>query len=1155
MAKKAKGEFLFRELNKARYGEARRTRPLFLPNLLRREAGDKRLEGEKQNRAYEIILKWANMESVGKLDPRKETALESEFLIEVFGEALGYTLFSEDKENWNLEPKFSVNGGTADAAIGLFDHRQKRIPCAVIELKDPTVNVDKDRFDGRTPVQQCWDYLNALPECPWGVVCNYVSFRLYHRNYTPKVYEIFALQDLREKEIFLQFYYLFQKQGFIPALGQTSRADSLLKQSTTRQREVGDELYQYYHDNRLALIHRLQTQPYNKPLDDAISIAQKLIDRIIFVAFCEDRDLLPADSIVKAWEQVPPFYRVTNPKWQNFLNLFHSIDEGNENSGIPPYDGGLFRHDDDVDNLQLEDDWTNFFKNVGGYDFQYEVNVDVLGRLFEKSIQDIEKVRRTAFFESRDEEKPQPRMIKSAERKKEGIYYTPPEFTEFIAFNTVGKLAEQQLKPIAVKYGINPDDPSSCKDAVALAKYAVESIEILRQIKIVDPACGSGAFLIQAYQILEEKYTDLVAILALSDEKQAGKLRDQIPDFILHDNIFGVDLSPAAVEIAQLSLWLRSAHRGKTLADLSKNIVCGNSLVSDPNITVHAMNWQKTFPDVFSRPNPGFDCVIGNPPWERMKLQEREFFDTSAPEIASAVSAAQRRQLIEKLQKTNSDLYQRYIVAKESAEKTLDYVRTRGRFPLTGKGDINTYAVFAELAHSIVSPAGRVGLLVPSGIATDNTTKDFFTELTDSNSLIALYDFENKAPIFPDVHRSYKFCIFLFGGSQTKTELADFLFFAHTINDLKDKERHISLSADDFKLLNPNTRTCPIFRTKDDAELTKVIYRRVPILIDENRKEGGNPWGIKFFTMFHQTNDAELFHTAEQLKADGFKRNGQLWKKRKQVFLPLYEAKMIQMFDHRAASVLIDEENWFRQGQTDETSLIQHQNPEFAVEPRWWAPQEAIDIALGKPVPPALLAFKNVTSPTNQRTMIAALIPSVGVINSAPLIRFTEQITSTMQCCLLANLNAFVLDYVARQKIGNVNLNFFLIEQFPMFPPDFYEEKCPWDKKQTLGKWISDRVLKLTCTSNDMIPLAEVAGFKPPVYKWKPDERADLMAQLDAAYFILYGIERKNVEYILFTFAGIRKESEGVFTDQSTITRILEHYDRFFAVTGKLSFL
>jgi len=471
-------------------------------------------------------------------------------------------------------------------------------------------------------------------------------------------------------------------------------------------------------------------------------------------------------------------------------------------------------------------------------------------------------------------------------------------------------------------------------------------------------------------------------------------------------------------------------------------------------------------------------------------------------------------------------------------------IRQCARFPLTGKGDINTYAVFAELAHSIVAPTGRVGLLIPTGIATDKTNEQFFAKLVNSQSLFGLYDFENKAPVFPDVHRSYKFSVLLFGGSQNKSKSAKFIFFAQSMDDLKDRECHIPLSAADFKLLNPNTRTCPIFRSKRDAAITKAIYRRVPVLIDKSRKQGGNPWGIEFVRMFDQSNDAGLFYIGDQLKATAFRRDEPIWKRRKQIFLPLYEAKMIQMYDHRAASVLVDESNWMRQGQTDQTSLVQHQNPEFFVEPRWWVDHADVHRVLGDRDSTKIIAFKNVTSPTNQRTMIAAFIPDSGVVHSSPLIFTASDVSPRLTACLLANLNTLAYDYVCRQKIGGVNLSYFIIEQIATFSPDFYAQRCGWTKKQTLEKWISDRVLKLTCTSNDVIPLAQAAGFDPPVHKWNLSERLDLMAQLDAAYFLLYGIDRKDVEYILSTFAGLRKERQGAFfAGQSAFDSILRHYD------------
>ena len=1139
-----KDEYLFPEANKARYGQGRPYRPLFLPNYLRLESRDQRLKNKEQEKAYEIILKWADLESSGKLEQKKETMLEGEFLTEVFGQALGYTLFSANKESWDIEAKFSVNGGEADAAIGLFKINQKNKPRSVIELKGPKTNLDKDKFNGRTAVQQCWDYLYAIPECPWGIVCNYVSFRLYHRNQTPRSYQLFTLQELRNKENFQQFYYIFQRGGLLPdAVAQKPRADRLLDKTNKREREVGDELYRDYQNNRIKLIGHLIEEPHNKPLDTAIHIAQKLLDRIIFIAFCEDRRLLPEETLKTAWQDVPPFHRVTNPRWQNFLSLFDSIDRGNPKSGIYGYNGGLFRKDNQVDTLNLDDEWTYFFKDIGEYDFRDEVNVDVLGHLFERSINDIEKIRLGGFFEDEIDKATAPKMLKSAERKRTGIYYTPPEFTDFIVENTVAQIIDEKLQKLAKELRIDFENPERCHEQSELQNYWIKSIKQIRSVKIVDPACGSGAFLIRAYECLEDKYFGIVYNISLQNEILAEQLREEIPNYILHENLYGVDLSDEAVEITQLSLWIRSARKGKSLEDLSKNIICANSLVSDRKVHDKAMEWERVFPEIFRRENPGFDCVIGNPPWERIKLQEREFFDGTAPKIASATNAAKRKKLIEQLKKKDLELYTRYKNAKAEADNTLDHIRHSGRFPLTGKGDINTYAVFAELASHTVAKGGKVGLLVPSGIATDHTTRNFFSSLIEDNTLIGLYDFENKAPIFPDVHRSFKFSIIVFGGSKTQVKSVDFVFFAHQMLELKDNNRHILLAPEDIMLLNPNTRTCPVFRSRTDAELTKAIYRRVPVLWDKNRKEGGNPWGIKFFTMFHQTNDAEYFNTADELKKEKFKLTGSNWKKGKKTFLPIFEAKMIQMYDHRAASVIMNDENWIRQGQTEATTLVQHQNPEFTSIPRWWADKKNIEKALNQEKEPAYITFKDVTSPTNLRTMIASFVPYVGILNSAPLLFTKNTITKTLECCLLANLNSFATDFVARQKVGGVHLNFFIVGQLPIFAPDIYAEICPWNKKQILEKWISDRVLKLTCTSNDMIPLAKATGFKPLVHKWKTAERIKLKAELDAAYFLLYGIQREDVEYILSTFSGARKDEEVLFSRGSEFDQVLTYYD------------
>jgi hypothetical protein len=1097
---------------------SRRRRTLILPRHLAQRAENKTLLGKAFDRAYEILKRWADLQQQGHLQ-QKETALDADFLREVFGDALGYKTATQSPEKYQQQRNFYVPGvGTADGALGDFSPDAATDPVAVIELKGASADLDHDRFNGRTAVQQCWDYLNALPGCPWGIVSNFVTFRLYHRDKTPLAYEEFHLQDIRKPEIFRQFYCLFQIDGLLRSEANLSpRALALLEQTENRRREVGDELYQTYSDNRYRLIDHLRHK-HGKTPEAAIHIAQKLLDRIIFVAFCEQRGLLPEKTIEGSYQSVPPFSKVTNPRWQNFLGLFRATDR--------TYDGGLFEEDEEVDDLQLDDDWTNFFNTIAKYDFRDEVNVDVLGHIFEKSIGELEHLRTTFFGvdpNGAGQDGGPSLMPKSAERKRFGIYYTPPDFTRFIVRNTVTAVIDQRLEALRVAHGLTKQEVEADAPSPALAAYWHGCWQAVRDVKVCDPACGSGAFLIQAYEVFEEQYGDIADRLRAQNDPGAA-LQESIPDRILADNLYGADLSEQAVEITRLALWIRSARPDRTLADLSHNIAWGNSLVDDPQVHGKAMNWQAVFPAVFGRAESGFDCVIGNPPWERLKLQEREFFSFSAPEIANAVSAAKRRELIAQLKQSNPTLFARYQQARDDADRTLTYARNSGRYPLTGRGDINTYMLFAELARKIVAPNGRVGLLTPSGIATDDTTKEFFNALMGSKTLIGLYDFENRRRIFPDVDGRLKFCILLFGGAETNTTQADFVFFAHKMADLKDKDRHVALSGKELRLLNPNTRTCPIFRSRKDAELTKAIYSRVPVLVDESREQGGNPWGMKFVRMFDQTNDAELFQSPAQLKKMGCRLEGNRWVGKDLTYLPLYEAKMIQAYDHRAASVVIAAGNWVRQGQTEATTPVQHQNPEFMAQPRWWVEESEVQKACGGRIQPAYLSYKDVTSATNERTMIAALIPHVAVVNSAPLILTGDAISPRQACCLLGNLNSFVLDFAARQKVGGNHLNFFIVNQLPIFPPDQYAQRCPWDRRRTLETWISQRVLKLTCTGNDMKPLAEAAGFDPPVHKWRDAERAELLAELDAAFFLLYSIARDEMDYILDTFSGMRGE-------------------------------
>jgi hypothetical protein len=360
-------------------------------------------------------------------------------------------------------------------------------------------------------------------------------------------------------------------------------------------------------------------------------------------------------------------------------------------------------------------------------------------------------------------------------------------------------------------------------------------------------------------------------------------------------------------------------------------------------------HWHVAFPDVF-RPaenlenaenrlagwNGGFDLVLGNPPWERIKLQEKEWFASRRPDITAAANATARRRMIEALEQEDPSLLAAFRDDLRAADGESHLLRNSGRFPLCGKGDINTYAVFAETNRSLLSTAGRVGCIVPSGIATDNTTKEFFASLIESNTLVSLYDFENAVGLFEGVgHGRFKFCLLTVAATASSTDQTpDFFFFAHHSADLDNPDRHFTLTAEDIALINPNTRTCPIFRSKRDAEITKAVYRRVPVLIKEGPLEK-NPWGIRFQRMFDMSNDSHLFRTKEQLESQGFELVGNVFVRASEKYLPLYEAKMMHHFTHRYGDYAMRPEG-SEDSELPRIPAEKLRDPDYTVLPRYW---------------------------------------------------------------------------------------------------------------------------------------------------------------------------------------------------------------------------
>ena len=559
-------------------------------------------------------------------------------------------------------------------------------------------------------------------------------------------------------------------------------------------------------------------------------------------------------------------------------------------------------------------------------------------------------------------------------------------------------------------------------------------------------------------------------------------------------------------------------------------------------------HWHLAFPEVFAQ--GGFDVLLGNPPWERVKLQEQEFFAARNPEIATAPNAAARRKLIAALAKSpegspEHQLRAAYEHAMHASEATSLFLLKGPRYPLTGRGDVNLYAVFAETFLCLAGLQGRAGLIVPTGIATDDGTKAFFDHLAGKGHLASVLSFENEEFIFPAVHHAYRFSLLTVrGGSGTEPPV--FVFFARQPDQIENPDRRFTLSAEDIRLVNPNTRTCPVFRSQADAELTKAMYRRVPVLIEEAKGPAGNPWGIRFLAMLHMSNDSALFRTFAELQAAGGERDGADFLLPDGTrYVPLYEAKMVHQFDHRWATYEANGKD-ARDGSDEDKA-----DPAWQPLPRYWVPQAEVESLLRDKGWDRgwLLGWRDICRSTDVRTVIAGVIPTVGVGDKFLLM--LPRGSARLTAALLGNLDALVLDYAARQKLGGTSLKYFTMKQLAVLPPDRYSDADL--------AFIVPRVLELTYTAHDLAPWASDLGYRGPPFRWDPERRAQLRAELDAYYARLYGLTRDELRYILDpadvygpdypseTFRVLKNREMKEYGEYRTRRLVLEAWDRLVA--------
>lgn len=545
----------------------------------------------------------------------------------------------------------------------------------------------------------------------------------------------------------------------------------------------------------------------------------------------------------------------------------------------------------------------------------------------------------------------------------------------------------------------------------------------------------------------------------------------------------------------------------------------------------------------------GFDVVLGNPPWERVKLQEQEFFAARNPEIARAPNKAARERLIKALAAATEGSAERalsdaFSTAKREAEAISEFVRVAGenggRFALTGRGDVNTYALFAELFTSLTR--NRAGVILPTGIATDATTAPFFAHLVSEKRLVSLADFENRERLFPSVYYRVKFCLLTVGRDVPE---AAFAFFLTEPGQLAEPERNFKLSPEQIAAINPNSFTSPVFRSRSDAELTAKIYRNAPVLINEGKGPESNLWGVKFATMLHMANDSHLFHTAAQLTEAGFTHAGAEWENDSEYFVPLYEAKMIHQFDHRWAGF-----DAAGEASADATSAAKS-DPAWEPRPRYWVPDSQVTTWLNAIGWRRgwLMGWRDIANVVNERTMIACIFPRAAVGHSEPLFFLDQEAALWSAFC--ANLNSMTLDFVARQKIGGTHVTYGYLKQFPILPPSFYVA--------SRLSFVMSRVRELTYTSHKMAPFARDLGYEGPPFAWDEDRRTHLRADLDAFYARAYGLNRDELRYILDpadvkgddypseTFRVLKEREVRQFGEYRTRRLVLEAWDRMEA--------
>lgn len=561
-------------------------------------------------------------------------------------------------------------------------------------------------------------------------------------------------------------------------------------------------------------------------------------------------------------------------------------------------------------------------------------------------------------------------------------------------------------------------------------------------------------------------------------------------------------------------------------------------------------HWQIEYPEVY-RGSGGFDTILGNPPWETLEMKEKEFFHVAAPEIAGADTQAKRKRMIQELEEKRPELYERYQDKQDQIQYQAKFISDSERYPLAGQGKINLYPAFAEHALENTGGGGRAGIIVPTGIATDYNTRDFFAELVDERKLVSLFDFVNKELLFQGIPADQRFCLLTLQGGRNDDGEFEFSFLNRNLDMLNDSSRRYTLTKDQIAQINPNTFNCPIFERKRDRDITLQLYEAHPVL--RNLKQESNPWDIQYHTMYNISSDSDLFdqNTLENLRGDGcdLGEDG-IFRCGDKTYLPLWEAKFYQQYDHRFGSFegIPEEKRFTRRAGTKRLTPDEKKDPNKEIIPRYWLDQntfedkrETLDWYQDW-----IFSFREIARVTSDaRTTIGTIIPMYPCVHKAPVITFDVEEPAEKGVLFTTIFTSFTFDFALRQSLGGTSVSRYIIRQLPMPTPETIDayNVLRDGNEANLREYLLERGLELLWTSHSLDSLGEDLNNEDGPYIWDSEKRRGLRAEIEAAVAHVFGLDRSDFEYILDSFETLKDQERKEYGEYLRKTESLQAFD------------